>query len=44
MTVSTNTSIARQTFVDQFDDMIATIEDPECYAVWHVPVVAGRVP
>jgi len=23
--------------------MIATIEDPARYAVWHVPVVAGRV-
>ena len=43
-TVSTNTSIARDAFVDRFDDMIATIEDPSRYAVWHVPVVAARVP
>ena len=42
--VSANTSIAREVFLDQFDDMIATIEDPSSYGVWHVPVVAGRVP
>jgi len=27
-----------------FDDMIATIQDQDGYGVWHVPVVAGRVP
>jgi SAM-dependent methyltransferase len=42
-TVSEHASIARDRFVAHFDDMIATIEDPECYAVWQVPVVAGRV-
>ena len=43
-TVSENTGIPRETFVAHFDDMIATIQDPERYAVWHVPVVAARVP
>jgi SAM-dependent methyltransferase len=43
-TVSDNAGIARETFVAHFDDMIATIEDPERYAVWQVPVVAARVP
>jgi SAM-dependent methyltransferase len=28
----------------QFDDQIATIRDPDRYAVWHVPVVSARVP
>ena len=31
-------------FLAQFDDMIATIHDPSGYGVWHVPVVAARVP
>jgi SAM-dependent methyltransferase len=43
-TVSANTSITRQVFLDQFEDMIATIWDPSGYGVWHVPVVAARVP
>jgi SAM-dependent methyltransferase len=42
--VSANTSISRDAFVDQFEDMIATIQDPSGYGVWHVPVVAARVP
>jgi SAM-dependent methyltransferase len=43
-TVSANTSITREAFLDQFEDMIATIQDPSGYGVWHVPVVAARVP
>lgn len=43
-TVSTHTSITRDDFIAHFDDMIATLEDPDGYGVWHVPVVAGRVP
>ena len=43
-TVSATTSVTRDAFVDHFNDMIATIEDPSCYGVWHVPVVAARVP
>ena len=42
--VSTHTSITRDRFVAHFNDMIATLEDPDGYGVWHVPVVAGRVP
>ena len=43
-TVSANTSMDRERFVAHFDDMIATLRDPFGYGVWHVPVVAGRVP
>jgi SAM-dependent methyltransferase len=43
-TVSEHAHIPRERFVAHFDDMIATIEDPEFYAVWQVPIVAGRVP
>jgi SAM-dependent methyltransferase len=42
--VSANTSIPRETFLAHFEDMIATLEDPSGYGVWHVPVVAARVP
>jgi SAM-dependent methyltransferase len=42
--VSTHTSITRERFLAHFEDMIATLEDPDGYGVWHVPVVAGRVP
>jgi hypothetical protein len=27
-----------------FDQVIASIRDPEQYAVWHVPIVSGRKP
>jgi SAM-dependent methyltransferase len=43
-TVSEHAHISRERFVAHFDEMIATIEDPSFYAVWQVPVVAGRVP
>ena len=42
--VSTHTPITREMFLAHFDDMIATIEDPEGYGVWHVPVIAAQVP
>ena len=42
--VSAHSSIGRQEFVDYFEDMLATIRDPSGYGVWHVPVVAARVP
>jgi len=42
--ISTHTSISRQQFLEHFDQMIATINDPDGYGVWHVPVVAGRIP
>jgi len=43
-TVSTHTTITREQFVAHFDDMLATLADPDGYGVWHVPVVAGRTP
>jgi len=43
-TVSKHSSIAREEFVAYFEDMIATIRDPSGYGVWHVPIVAGRIP
>ena len=42
--ISTNTSVTRETFLDQFNDMIATLDDPSGYGVWHVPVAAARRP
>jgi SAM-dependent methyltransferase len=42
--IAANTTISREVFLAQFDDMIATIRDPSGYGVWHVPVVAARVP
>ena len=41
--VATHTPITREMFLAHFEDMIATIEDPDGYGVWHVPVVAARV-
>ena len=43
-TVSAHSSISHAEFVDHFEDMIATIRDPSAYGVWHVPVIAARVP
>jgi SAM-dependent methyltransferase len=42
--ISANTSITREKFLAHFDDMIATLHDPNGYGVWHVPVVAARIP
>ncbi len=42
--VSSHTAISREMFLAHFEDMIATIEDPDGYGVWHVPVIAGQVP
>jgi SAM-dependent methyltransferase len=43
-TVAANTRVSREMFVAHFDDMIATLGDPDGYGVWHVPIVAARVP
>jgi SAM-dependent methyltransferase len=43
-TVSANAPITRDRFIAHFDDMIATLEDRDSYGVWHVPVVAARIP
>ena len=40
----THTSISRERFLAHFEDMIATLDDPDGYGVWHVPVIAGQVP
>ncbi len=42
--VSTHTQISREMFLAHFEDMIGTIEDPDGYGVWHVPVIAAQVP
>jgi SAM-dependent methyltransferase len=42
--VAEHTRFTREEVVAHFDDMIATIRDPEGYAVWMVPVVSGVVP
>jgi ubiquinone/menaquinone biosynthesis C-methylase UbiE len=42
--ISANSSFSRESFIAHFNDMIATLEDPDGYGVWHVPVVAARVP
>jgi SAM-dependent methyltransferase len=43
-TVSANTGVSRDMFIAHFDDMIDTLKDPDGYGVWHVPIVAARVP
>jgi SAM-dependent methyltransferase len=42
--VAANTPVTREQFLAHFEDMLATLADPDGYAVWHVPVVAARVP
>ena len=41
---SENTPITRSEFIAYFDDMLATIRDPDGYGVWFVPLIAGQVP
>ena len=42
-TVAAHTPVTREKFLAHFEDMIATLDDPDGYGVWHVPVVAGRL-
>ena len=42
--VSAHTPVTREMFLAHFEDMIATLEDPDGYGVWHVPVIAARLP
>jgi len=42
--IATHTSISREKVLEYFEDMIATIRDEHGYGVWHVPVIAARVP
>jgi ubiquinone/menaquinone biosynthesis C-methylase UbiE len=39
-----NTRVSADEVRAQFDAMTAAIRDPDGYAVWHVPIVSGRVP
>ncbi len=42
--VPAQTRMPRDRFVAHFDEMIETLHDPDGYGVWHVPIVAARVP
>lgn len=42
--VSEHAPITAAEFRAHFDDMIATLRDPDGYGVWFVPIVAGVVP
>ena len=42
--VAEHTPIGRAEFLAHFEDMLATIRDPQGYGVWMSPIVAGRVP
>jgi SAM-dependent methyltransferase len=42
--IAEHTSFSAEETRAHFDDQLATIRDPAGYAVWMVPVVAGRVP
>jgi len=42
--IASHTPLSRADVIAHFDDMIATLRDPQSYGVWHVPVVAGVVP
>ena len=41
--VAEHTPLTREEFLAHFDDMLATIRDPEGYGVWFVPIIAGQV-
>jgi len=43
-TAARNLGTTAQDVRDQFDDQIATIRDPDRYAVWQVPVLSAVVP
>lgn len=42
--IAESSRFSREEAATQFNRMIADIRDPDRYAVWMVPVVAGRVP
>ena len=42
--IAEHTPFARDEVVAQFDDQLATLRDPDAYAVWFVPVVEAVVP
>lgn len=42
--IGEHTPITREAAIAHFDDMIATLRDPERYAVWFVPIVSAVTP
>jgi ubiquinone/menaquinone biosynthesis C-methylase UbiE len=42
--IAEHTAIPLEEVSANFDEMIAAIEDPAGYAVWHLPVISGRLP
>lgn len=42
--IGEHTPISREAAIAYFDDMIATLRDPDRYAVWFVPVVSAIAP
>lgn len=40
--IAEHTPISRELYQAYFEDMLATLDDPDGYGVWHVPVVAGQ--
>jgi SAM-dependent methyltransferase len=42
--IAAHTPITREEVLAHFEDMLATIRDPQGYGVWMSPIVAGRVP
>jgi len=44
LAVAEHTRFSQEEFIAHFDDMLATLRDPEGYGVWFVPIVSGRVP
>jgi hypothetical protein len=41
--VAEHTPVTREQFLAHFNDMLATIGDPEGYGVWFVPIIAAQV-
>ena len=42
--IAANTALSREEVAGHFAAMIACLDDPDGYAVWHVPVISGRLP
>ena len=39
-----HTPISRDEFLAHFEDMLATIRDPDGFGVWMSPIVSGQLP
>jgi SAM-dependent methyltransferase len=44
LTVAEHTRFSKEEFIAHFDDMLATLRDPDGYGVWLVPILSGRTP